>query len=174
MLYRRLVDRRTRQIDLGATEVGGMCLPSYEPARPIMLLWIEGIPGDRLDGARLAEVRNLVQAELQRIASYADGSSALLALNRQITAYLTDRQRSLNVWHGSPPGFGQRRLEATWLEHLEVLDQETSGRRSLVWHDAWPRWRPRSSPGATSGVECSNGQDCWTCPLVPRPFPPRP
>ena len=139
MLYRRLVDRQTREIDLGATEVGGMLLPTYDPAWPVILMWIEGIPGDRLTTERLEEIRGHVQAKLRDIASYPDGSSELLALNRQILAYLTARRRALTVWHTSPPGFGQRRLEATWIEHLELLDQEPAGRRSLDWQASWPR-----------------------------------
>ena len=139
MLYRRLVDRQTQGIDLGATEVGSMFLPTYDPAWPVILLWIEGIPGDRLTIERLEELRGHVQAKLREIASYRDGSSELLALNRQILAYLTARRRALTVWHTTPPGFGQRRLEATWLEHLELLDQEAAGRRSLDWQASWAR-----------------------------------
>ena len=139
ILYRRLVDRQTRDIDLGATGVGSMLLPTYDPAWPVILVWIEGIPGDRLTTERLEELRSHVQAKLRDIASYPDGSSELLALNRQIIAYLTARRRALTVWHTSPPGFGQRRLEATWIEHLELLDQEPAGRRPLDWQPSWPR-----------------------------------
>ena len=139
MLYRRLVDRQTREIDFGATGVGSMFLPTYDPAWPVILMWIEGIPGDRLTAERLEEIRGHIQAKLRDIASYPDGSSELLALNRQILAYLTARRRDLTVWHTSPPGFGQRRLEATWIEHLELLDQEPAGRRSLDWQASWPR-----------------------------------
>lgn len=151
ILYRRLVDRQTREIDLGATGVDSALLPTYDPAWPVSLVWIEGIPGDRITTERLEELRSHVQARLREIASYPDGSGELLALNRQIIAYLTARRRALTVWHASPPGFGQRRLEATWIEHLELLDQEPPGRRPLDWQPYWSRL----------GAEIESGTNIW-------------
>lgn len=150
-LYRRLVDRQTRDIDLGATGVDSALLPTSDPAWPVSLVWIEGIPGDRITTERLEELRGHVQARLRDIASYPDGSGELLALNRQIIAYLTARRRALTVWHASPPGFGQRRLEATWIEHLELLDQEPTGRRPLDWQPYWSRL----------GAEIESGTNIW-------------
>ena len=151
ILYRRLVDRQTRAIDLGATGVDSTLLPTYDPTRPVSLVWIEGIPGDRVTTERLEDLRSHVQAGLRDIASYPDGSSELLAFNRQITAYLIARRRALSVWHASPPGFGQRRLEARWIEHLELLDQEPPGRRLLDWQPYWPRL----------GAEIESGTNIW-------------
>jgi Zn-dependent M16 (insulinase) family peptidase len=150
-LYRRLVDRQSRAIDLGATGVDSTLLPTYDPARPVSLIWIEGIPGGRVTSERLEELRGHVQAGLRDIASFPDGSSELLALNRQISAYLTARRRALTVWHTSPPGFGQRRLEARWIEHLELLDQEPTGRRPLDWQPYWLRL----------GAEIESGTNIW-------------
>ena len=151
ILYRRLVDRQTREIDLGATGVDSTLLPTYDPTWSVCLVWIEGIPGDRVTAERLEGLRSSVQATLRDIASYPDGSGELLALNRQITAYLTARRRALTVWHASPPGFGQRRLEATWLEHLELLEQEPTGRRPLDWQPYWSRL----------GAEIESGINIW-------------
>jgi Zn-dependent M16 (insulinase) family peptidase len=148
ILYRRLVDRQTREIDLGATGVDSTLLPTYDPAWPVSLVWIEGIAGDRITTERLEELRSHVKAKLRDIASYPDGSGELLALNRQIIAYLADRRRALTVWHASPPGFGQRRLEATWIEHLEVLDQEPTGRRSLDLEPYWSQLEAEIEAGS--------------------------
>jgi Zn-dependent M16 (insulinase) family peptidase len=139
ILYLGLIDGETREVDRRATGINSMLLPTYDPAWPVPLIWIEGIPGDRVTTERLEELRSHVQAKFRDIASYPDGSSELLALNRQVISYLTARRRALTVWHASPPGFGQRRLEATWLEHLELLDQEPAGRRPLDWQPYWPR-----------------------------------
>ncbi|MGH8069838.1 MAG: hypothetical protein ACRERE_32275 [Candidatus Entotheonellia bacterium] len=139
ILYGSLVDRQTREIDSGATGVDSALMPTYDPTSPVTLIWIEGIPGDRVTSARLEVLRSHVQAKLRDIASYPDGSGELLALNRQVIAYLTARRRALTVWHASPPGFGQRRLEPTWIDHLELLEKELGGRRSLVWQPYWPR-----------------------------------
>jgi Zn-dependent M16 (insulinase) family peptidase len=139
MLYRRLVDRQTRAVDLGATGVDSTLLPTYDPARPVSLVRIEGIPGDRVTSERLEDLRSHVQAGLRDVASYPDGSGELLALNRQVTAYLTARRRDMTVWHTNAPGFGQRRLDARWMEHLELLDREPTGRRPLDWQPYWSR-----------------------------------
>jgi Zn-dependent M16 (insulinase) family peptidase len=151
LLYRRLIEGQTRQTDVGATEVESTLLPTYDPTWLVSLVSIEGIPGDRLTAERLAALRNHVQAALVDVASYPDGSAELLAFNRQISAYLTARRRALTVWQASPPGFGQRRLEATWVEHLELLDREPPGRRSLDWQSYWHRLE----------VEIESGINIW-------------
>jgi Zn-dependent M16 (insulinase) family peptidase len=151
ILYRRLVDRQTREIDLGASGVDSMLLPTYDPTWPVILVSIEGIPGDRITTERFEGLRSHVQARLRDIASYPDGSSELLAFNRQVIAYLTARRRALTVWHASPPGFGQRRLESTWIEHLELLDKEPADQRPLDWHPYWLRlW-----------AEIESGSNIW-------------
>jgi Zn-dependent M16 (insulinase) family peptidase len=147
ILYLGLIDGETQEIDRRATGINSMLLPTYDPAWPVPLVWIEGIPGDRVTTERLEELRSHVQAKFRDIASYPDGSSGLLALNRQVISYLTARRRALTVWHASPPGFGQRRLEATWLEHLELLDQEPAGRRPLDWQPYWSRLMAESEAG---------------------------
>jgi Zn-dependent M16 (insulinase) family peptidase len=139
ILYGSLVDRQTRDIDLGATGVDSALMPTDDPASPMSLVWIEGIPGDRVTNERLEVLRSHLQAKLREVAGYPDGAGDLLALNRQVIAYLTARRRALTVWHTSPPGFGQRRLEATWIDHLELLEREPGGQRSLVWQPYWPR-----------------------------------
>ena len=75
------------------------------------------------------------------MATYADNSPELLAFNREILSYLTARQRSLAVWQTNPPGFGQRRMEPLWIEHLEALDGEGGGQQSLVLHSSWLQLR---------------------------------
>jgi Zn-dependent M16 (insulinase) family peptidase len=139
VLYRSIVDRQTRELDVGATGVDSLLRPTDDRERPLSLVWIEGIPGDRVTQERLEAIRLHVQSTLQKVASYADHSPALQAFNREILSYLTARQRALTVWHMNPPGFGQRRLDPVWIEHLEVLEGEPGVRKSLVWHSYWPQ-----------------------------------
>jgi Zn-dependent M16 (insulinase) family peptidase len=151
ILYGSLVNRQTQDIDLSVTGVDSRLISTDDPALPVSLVWIEGIPGDRATDERLDVLRNHIQAKFREVASYPDGANELQALNRQVSAYLTARRRALTVWHTSPPGFGQRRLEATWIDHLESLEGEPSGRRSLVWQSHWPRlW-----------VEVESGINIW-------------
>jgi Zn-dependent M16 (insulinase) family peptidase len=146
-LYRSLVDSQTRELGVGATGVESLLLPTYERARPIGLVWIEGMPGDQLTRERLEALRGHIQAELRAVAGDAEYSPELLAFNEEALAYLTARQRSLHVWHTQPPGFGQRGLEPLWMEHLQVLDGEAGERRSLVWQSVWPQLRSAIGSG---------------------------
>jgi Zn-dependent M16 (insulinase) family peptidase len=137
ILYRSVVDRQSRDLETQAAETGSLLLPTYDPEWPVSLVWLEGIPGDRLTRERLEAIRAHVQAKLHEVASYADGSGELLAFNRQVISHLLAAQRALTVWHMTPPGFGQRRLDPTWIEHLERLAGEPSGRKSLVLQPYW-------------------------------------
>jgi Zn-dependent M16 (insulinase) family peptidase len=139
VLHRSVVDRQTRELDVGATGVDSLLMPTDDREQPLSLVWIEGIPGDRVTQERLEAIRLHVQSMLQKVANYADHSPALLAFNREILSYLTARQRALTVWHMNPPGFGQRRLDPVWIEHLEVLEGEPRIRKSLVWQSYWPQ-----------------------------------
>ena len=139
VLYRSIVDRQTRELDVGATGVDSLLMPTGDRERPLSVVWIEGIPGDRVTPKRLETIRLHIQSTLHKVAGYADHSPALLAFNRDILSHLTARQRALTVWHMNPPGFGQRRLDPVWIEHLEALEGEPGFRKSLVWHPYWPQ-----------------------------------
>jgi Zn-dependent M16 (insulinase) family peptidase len=147
ILYRSIVDRQARELDIGATGVESLLMPTDDREWPLSLLWIEGIPGDRLTPRRLDTIRSHIQSKLQKVASYTDHSPTLVAFNRDILAYLAARQRALIVWHMNPPGFGQRRLEPVWIEHLEALEGEPGIRKSLVWHSYWPQLISELSTG---------------------------
>ena len=49
ILYRSLVDRQTRAIDVGATGVDSRLLPTYNRERPLSFVWVEGIAGESPD-----------------------------------------------------------------------------------------------------------------------------
>jgi Zn-dependent M16 (insulinase) family peptidase len=139
VLYRRLVDRQTRDIETGATGVGSLLLPTDDPEFPVSLLWIEGIQGDRVTHSTLSTIRTDIHATLHEVASYPDHAAELRELNRRVRADLIAQQRALAVWQASPPGFGQRRLDAAWMEHLERLEGATGLRKSLVLKAFWPK-----------------------------------
>jgi Zn-dependent M16 (insulinase) family peptidase len=139
LLYRSVVDRQTRELDVGATGVDSLLMPTDDRESPLSLVWVEGVPGDRLTPRRLETIRSHLQSTLHKVAGYADHSPALLAFNRDILSHLTARQRALTIWHMNPPGFGQRRLDPVWIEHLEALEGEPGVRKSLVWRPYWPQ-----------------------------------
>jgi Zn-dependent M16 (insulinase) family peptidase len=139
MLYRSLVDRQTRELETGATGVGGLLLSTDDAEFPLSLLWIEGIRGDDITPGTLEIIRRHIQAKLREIASYPDSAPELQALNRWVRVQLLTQQRDLAVWQASPPGFGQRRLEPVWMEHLERLEGMTGVRKSLVLKPYWAK-----------------------------------
>jgi Zn-dependent M16 (insulinase) family peptidase len=106
---------------------------------PVSLLWIEGIHGDHVTHDALGTLRTHIQAKLHEIASYPDHAPELRQLNSRVRADLIAQQRALAVWQASPPGFGQRRLDPVWMEHLERLEGETGVRKSLVLKEFWPK-----------------------------------
>jgi hypothetical protein len=139
VLYRSMVDRQTREIETGATGVGSLLLPTDAAEFPVSLLWIEGIRGDDVTPGTLETIRMHILAKLREVASYPDSAPELQALNRRVRADLLAQQRTLAVWQASPPGFGQRRLDPVWMEHLERLEGTTGVRKSLVLKAYWPK-----------------------------------
>jgi Zn-dependent M16 (insulinase) family peptidase len=139
VLYRSIVDRQTREIEIGATGVGSLLLPTDNPELPVSLLWIEGLHGDHVTHDTLRTIRTHIQAKLHEVASYPDHAPELQELNRRVRADLIAQQRALAVWQASPPGFGQRRLDPVWMEHLERLESAPGVRKSLVLKESWPK-----------------------------------
>ena len=136
ILYRSLVDSKTRELETGATGVGMKDYETYSPEVPVCMFWVDGILGDQVNQNKLQVFRDHVQSKLKEVAGYTDGSKNLEEFNRKALSYLTAWQRSLKVWHSNPPGFGRRRTDTSWLEQLDVLDGEKDFRRSLVFKNA--------------------------------------
>lgn len=137
-LHRIFVDSETAEIDLGTTSVGAGYLDW--PGLPLYVT-LSGAASARLDAAGIERARARVSAELRALAEAAPGDERLADFNRRMRSQLVASQRRLRDQIDSPPGFGIRGTYATWIEHLEALDQaarDAGGtfRRSLTLRDA--------------------------------------
>jgi Zn-dependent M16 (insulinase) family peptidase len=128
-LYKRLIDGKTREIDLGASGVGAY--RSDNQGEPIFLS-ISGVRADRLDAATLEKVRALVARELDRIGKLPAGDPELIALRERLQSRVIDLRRQVSKFLDSPPGFGFRGTSASWDNHLHSLSRAPGFKKSLT------------------------------------------
>lgn len=162
-LYRMFVDSETRVMDVGASEVFGWT--TENPGHPFYI-GLQNVRPDVMTEDRIAAVRTLLLAELERVAALPDGSPDLRAYNERAENRLIERERELRKFLNSPPGFGARNMGAAWMEHLTRLQGVAGPRKSLalkeqfaavaallhanrnVWRDAIRRFELLSRPPA--------------------------
>jgi Zn-dependent M16 (insulinase) family peptidase len=128
-LYKRIVDSRTRTLDVGATGVWSWV--SRERGQPVYI-GLEGVAGSSLTESGAAAVRAAVTGELARIAALPAGDPELAALNERVKNRLISSRRSLAKFLDSPPGFGFRGTGSGWMEHLLDLETVPGFRKSLT------------------------------------------
>ncbi len=128
-LYKKLIDSKTRKMDLGASGLGAA--QSGDLGHPIFLS-ISGVRTDKLDAATLTAIRAEVVSELGRIARLPDGDPELAAIRKRIEARAIDLKRQLAKFLDSPPGFGFRGTSSAWMNHMDTLAKLGGGRKSLT------------------------------------------
>ncbi|HYL99468.1 MAG TPA: hypothetical protein VEZ90_10975, partial [Blastocatellia bacterium] len=117
-LYRRLVDSKTREVDLGINAVSGYV--DDEGGHAITVTF-GGIPPANITPESIARVRGIVADEISKIASWKDGSKELAEFNSRVTSLIAERRRDLSKFVDSPPGFGFRNTSDRWLVQLNKL-----------------------------------------------------
>ncbi|CAN5903600.1 hypothetical protein BH11MYX3_BH11MYX3_24310 [soil metagenome] len=128
-LYKKLIDSKTRTMDLGASGLGAS--QSGDVGHPIFLS-ISGVRTDKLDPATLAAVRAEVMSELGRISKLPDGDPELAAIRKRIEARSIDLKRQLAKFLDSPPGFGFRGTSSAWMNHMDTLAKVSGTRKSIT------------------------------------------
>lgn len=128
-LYKRLIDSKTREIDLGANAIGAY--RSNNLGEPIFLS-ITGVRADRLTAETLDKVRALVARELDRIGKLPDGDPELVALRERLQSRVINLRRQVSKFLDSPPGFGIRGTGSSWDDHLHALSRAPSFKKSLT------------------------------------------
>lgn len=128
-LYKKLIDSKTRAMDLGASAVWSYL--SNDQGQPVFL-GLSGVKSDKLDDATVADVRALVMAELDRIAQLPDGDPELVALVERVKSRVIDLRRRLNKFLDTPPGFGVRGTGSSWNDHLHELSKVKGFKKSLT------------------------------------------
>ena len=129
-LYKKLIDGKTRVMDLGASDVWSYM--QNDQGQPVFV-GLSGVKSDKLDDKTLVAVRTLVLAELERIAKLPDGDAELVALVERVQSRVIDLRRRLNKFLDSPPGFGIRGTGSGWMDHLHELSKVKGFKKSLTF-----------------------------------------
>jgi Zn-dependent M16 (insulinase) family peptidase len=138
VLYKKLIDSKTRVLDLGAS--GVWSYNTDDQGQPVFI-GLSGCKPDKLDPKTMTEVRALILAELDWIAKLADGDPDLAAFNAKIASRIVDLQRRYNKFLDSPPGFGFRGASSGWMDHLQSLSKTSGFKKSLTLRPALAKVR---------------------------------
>jgi Zn-dependent M16 (insulinase) family peptidase len=130
-LYKKLVDSKTREIDLGAKGVS-----SYSqdyPGNPVFVR-VTDIPAVNLTEEKAALVRQKIMDEFARIAAFKDDSAELKEFNERFKNALVDNRRQLSRFVNTPPGFGFRNGDTgyAWLSQIYYLHRTKDFRKPVT------------------------------------------
>jgi Zn-dependent M16 (insulinase) family peptidase len=128
-LYKRFVDTKTRDMDLGAK--GVFSFVSNDAGQPVYM-GLSDIPPANLSREKIAVVRQKILEELSGIASLKDGSPELLEFNARLKNRVIQYRRGLSKFVNSPPGFGARNTGSDWMDHLDRLNKSGTFRQSVT------------------------------------------
>src|SRR5262249_9702602 len=137
LLYKSLVDSKTREFDSGATGVSSTVYLTNSPYFAVPQVWISGIPGKKISPELIDQLRGTVVKTLSALAGYSDQSDSLIAFNKVIADEITSERRSEIVWTKSPPGFGGAASQYAWKDHLERLEMDQGFIRFLSEETVW-------------------------------------
>jgi len=132
-LYRALVDRTTRVLDLGATGVWGSV--SSDQGQPAYV-GLPSIASAHADEASLTALRGVVRAQLEAVAALPDGSKELTAFDDRVKARVIAVRRAEDKRLDTPPEFGGRWSGGNWLDALDDMAHMPGFRKSLVYKAA--------------------------------------
>lgn len=157
-LYKKLVDSKTREIDLGAQ--GVYAYSDDFPGNPVSI-GLSDVSAANLTEEKAALVRQKIMEEFARVAAFKDDSPELKEFNERYKNSLVDYRRNLSKFVNTPPGFGFRSgsngygwyWQTTYLnetkdfrksvtlkpEFAEVEKMIASGKN--IWRDYLSKWK---------------------------------
>jgi Zn-dependent M16 (insulinase) family peptidase len=127
--YKKFVDTKTRTYQLGAQGVFNFV--SSDMGRPIYI-GFNDVPQTSLTEQKIVEARQQVLDEINRIASFADGSAELAEFNDRLKNRVTDTRRTLSKFVNSPPGFGFRNTGSGWMDQLDRINETPGFKKSVT------------------------------------------
>ncbi len=131
-LYKRLIDSKTREVDIGAKGVDGFVDDGQ--GNPVFVTFRD-MPVSAMTDANLSSLRAKVLDEFAKIAAYPDGSAELAQFQQRLKSRIAEQRRSLAKLVNSPPGFGFRGGDTAWLDRLYQLNQEAGFRKTVTSKD---------------------------------------
>ncbi|MFH2204750.1 MAG: hypothetical protein ABIJ96_16675 [Elusimicrobiota bacterium] len=129
VLYRVLVDGKTRELDSGAANIG-----SYFTREPgnVPLLFLTGLPSSKLTPEHLGVVREAVLRRVAALEKAGRRSPELKEFNQKALSLLSSWRRSMLKFIDSPPRFGFRHGGTGWHQHLDELARAKGFRKNLA------------------------------------------
>lgn len=130
-LYKKLVDSKTREIDLGAQGVYGYV--EDFPGNPVFIGLTE-VSAANLTEEKAALAQQKIMEEFARIAAFKDDSPQLMEFNERYKNALVEYRRSLSKFVNTPPGFGFRSGSNGygWLWQTTYLNETKDFRKSVT------------------------------------------
>lgn len=128
-LYKRLIDSKTRETDIGAKGVDGFV--DDDQGNPVYVTFRD-MPVSAMTDANLSSLRTKVLDEFAKIAAYPDGSTELAQFQQRLKSRIAEQRRSLAKLVNSPPGFGFRGGDTAWLDRLYQLNREPGFRKAVT------------------------------------------
>jgi Zn-dependent M16 (insulinase) family peptidase len=130
-LYKKLVDTKTREIDLGAQGIYGYVEDS--PGSPV-IFGLTDVSAANLTEEKAALVRQKIAEEFSRVAAFKDDSAELKEFNERYKNALIDYRRSYSKFVNTPPGFGFRNGSQGygWFQQANYLNQTKDFRKSVT------------------------------------------
>ncbi len=129
-LYKQLIDSKTRTLDTGATSLGFTI--GDDQGVPIWFT-MGNVRADQLNAATLAQIREVVHAELARVAKLPDGDASLAELEARVKSRIVGLRRRLAKQLDTPPKFGFRGIEAESMDLLRSAARAPGFAKSLVF-----------------------------------------
>lgn len=146
LLYKSLVDRKTRKFDSGAASIESRVALEDSPYFPVEFLGLSGIPRNRITVQSVTALRSQILHTIRDISQYADNSQSLIAFNRRIESNADAWRRFEEIWIKSSPLFGLNE-KTDWKEHLNYLEIDPSFVRSLSEEPVWQDVKRRLESG---------------------------
>ncbi|HEY8563360.1 MAG TPA: insulinase family protein [Pyrinomonadaceae bacterium] len=130
-LYKKLVDSKTREIDLGAQ--GVFAYSDDFPGNPVSI-GLNDVAATNLTEEKAALVRQKIMEEFARVAAFPDNSPELKEFNERFRNALVDYRRSLSKFVNTPPGFGFRSGSNGygWFWQTAYLNETNDFRKSVT------------------------------------------
>jgi Zn-dependent M16 (insulinase) family peptidase len=136
VLYKSLIDSKTRDFDSGATNVESLVFLENSPYFPSEFVGFSGIPGKQMTVQRVEQLRSHIIRRIQQIAQYPDNSASLAAFNQLVATDARAWRRAQSVWVKTAPRFGLN-YETGLKEYLEYLEMDPSFTRSISDDRVW-------------------------------------
>jgi Zn-dependent M16 (insulinase) family peptidase len=130
-LYKKLVDSKTRELDLGAQ--GVYAFADDFPGNPVSI-GLNDVAAANLTEEKAALVRQKIMDEFARVAAFKDDSPELKEFNERFRNALVDYRRFLSKFVNTPPGFGFRSGSNGygWLWQTTYLNETKDFRKSVT------------------------------------------